>query len=94
MSFTCSCAGPQTYREHLEGQKHKKREAATKMAASVNVTSQNRSGNSLRCQLCDVTCTGNIISSLIILFSARRIPVTAINLFTVQTPCNSNRTKY
>ncbi|KAB0802465.1 hypothetical protein PPYR_04651 [Photinus pyralis] len=54
-----SCAGPQTYREHLEGQKHKKREAATKMAASVNVTSQNRSGNSLRCQLCDVTCTGN-----------------------------------
>ncbi|XP_060523725.1 zinc finger RNA-binding protein isoform X2 [Cylas formicarius] len=54
-----SCAGPQTYREHLEGQKHKKREAATKMAASVAVTSQNRSGNSLRCQLCDVTCTGN-----------------------------------
>ncbi|KAG5884871.1 hypothetical protein JTB14_025036 [Gonioctena quinquepunctata] len=54
-----SCAGPQTYKEHLEGQKHKKREAATKMAASVAVTSQNRSGNSLRCQLCDVTCTGN-----------------------------------
>lgn len=53
-----SCAGPQTYREHLEGQKHKKREAATKMAASVAVTSQNRAGNSLRCQLCDVTCTG------------------------------------
>nr|XP_023015785.1 zinc finger RNA-binding protein-like isoform X2 [Leptinotarsa decemlineata] len=54
-----SCAGPQTYKEHLEGQKHKKREAATKMAASVAVTNQNRSGNSLRCQLCDVTCTGN-----------------------------------
>ncbi|XP_045468290.1 zinc finger RNA-binding protein isoform X4 [Harmonia axyridis] len=54
-----SCAGPQTYREHLEGQKHKKREAATKMTASVAVTSQNRAGNSLRCQLCDVTCTGN-----------------------------------
>ncbi|KAG5884874.1 hypothetical protein JTB14_025038 [Gonioctena quinquepunctata] len=54
-----SCAGPQTYKEHLEGQKHKKREAATKMAASVAVTSQNRAGNSLRCQLCDVTCTGN-----------------------------------
>ncbi|XP_072394749.1 zinc finger RNA-binding protein-like isoform X3 [Diabrotica undecimpunctata] len=54
-----SCAGPQTYREHLEGQKHKKREAATKMAASVAVTTQNRAGNSLRCQLCDVTCTGN-----------------------------------
>ncbi|CAH1107338.1 unnamed protein product, partial [Psylliodes chrysocephalus] len=54
-----SCAGPQTYKEHLEGQKHKKREAATKMAASVAVTNQNRAGNSLRCQLCDVTCTGN-----------------------------------
>ncbi|GJQ85833.1 putative zinc ion binding protein [Trypoxylus dichotomus] len=54
-----SCAGPQTYREHLEGQKHKKREAATKMTASVAVTNQNRAGNSLRCQLCDVTCTGN-----------------------------------
>ncbi|XP_028151375.1 zinc finger RNA-binding protein isoform X2 [Diabrotica virgifera virgifera] len=54
-----SCAGPQTYQEHLEGQKHKKREAASKMAAAVTVTSQNRSGNSLRCQLCDVTCTGN-----------------------------------
>ncbi|XP_050313599.1 zinc finger RNA-binding protein isoform X4 [Anthonomus grandis grandis] len=54
-----SCAGPQTYREHLEGQKHKKREAATKMAASVATTNANRSGNSLRCQLCDVTCTGN-----------------------------------
>lgn len=57
--YLSSCAGPQTYREHLEGQKHKKREAATKMAASVAVTSQNRAGNSLRCQLCDVTCTGN-----------------------------------
>ncbi|CAG9864119.1 unnamed protein product [Phyllotreta striolata] len=54
-----SCAGPQTYQEHLEGQKHKKREAASKMAASVAVTNQNRAGNSLRCQLCDVTCTGN-----------------------------------
>lgn len=30
------------------------------MAASVAVTNQNRAGNSLRCQLCDVTCTGNV----------------------------------
>ncbi|KAJ8980347.1 hypothetical protein NQ317_019234 [Molorchus minor] len=37
--------------------KNIKREAATKMAASVAVTNQNRAGNSLRCQLCDVTCT-------------------------------------
>ncbi|KAG5841159.1 hypothetical protein ANANG_G00196610 [Anguilla anguilla] len=39
-----SCAGPQTYKEHLEGQKHKKKEAALK--------------NQLRCELCDVSCTG------------------------------------
>lgn len=54
-----SCAGPQTYREHLDGQKHKKREASLKMtAAPANVT-QNSRGNSLHCELCDVTCTGN-----------------------------------
>lgn len=52
-----SCAGPQTYREHLEGQKHKKREASLKMAATA-AASQNR-GNNLHCELCDVTCTGN-----------------------------------
>ncbi|XP_022253332.1 zinc finger RNA-binding protein-like isoform X3 [Limulus polyphemus] len=50
-----SCAGPQTYREHLEGQKHKKKEAASKQGNNV----QNpRGGTSLRCELCDVTCTG------------------------------------
>ncbi|XP_070194101.1 zinc finger RNA-binding protein-like isoform X2 [Littorina saxatilis] len=50
-----SCAGPQTYREHLEGQKHKKKEAAMKGAATPVV----RGGhNQLRCELCDVTCTG------------------------------------
>lgn len=54
-----SCAGPQTYREHLEGQKHKKREAALKLTATVASTVQNRAGNSLLCELCDVTCTGN-----------------------------------
>ncbi|XP_055909258.1 zinc finger RNA-binding protein 2 [Eupeodes corollae] len=53
-----SCAGPQTYREHLEGQKHKKREASLKMQASATTTTQNR-GNSYHCELCDVTCTGN-----------------------------------
>lgn len=52
-----SCAGPQTYREHLEGQKHKKREASLKMQASAQTTSQNR-GNNYHCELCDVTCTG------------------------------------
>ncbi|KAI8041543.1 hypothetical protein M5D96_005808 [Drosophila gunungcola] len=52
-----SCAGPQTYREHLEGQKHKKREASLKMSASATSTTQNR-GNNYHCELCDVTCTG------------------------------------
>ncbi|XP_064548349.1 zinc finger RNA-binding protein 2 [Drosophila montana] len=52
-----SCAGPQTYREHLEGQKHKKREASLKMQASATNSSQNR-GNNYHCELCDVTCTG------------------------------------
>ncbi|XP_036335600.1 zinc finger RNA-binding protein 2 [Rhagoletis pomonella] len=52
-----SCAGPQTYREHLEGQKHKKREASLKMQASAQSAAQNR-GNNYHCELCDVTCTG------------------------------------
>ncbi|GBP61750.1 Zinc finger RNA-binding protein [Eumeta japonica] len=55
-----SCAGPQTYKEHLEGQKHKKKEAAVKLAAAGANTASGRSsgGSSLRCELCDVTCTG------------------------------------
>ncbi|XP_034547187.1 zinc finger RNA-binding protein isoform X2 [Notolabrus celidotus] len=59
-----SCAGPQTYKEHLEGQKHKKKEAALKVSQSS--TSSGSSGgvlarnaqNQLRCELCDVSCTG------------------------------------
>ena len=68
-----SCAGPQTYKEHLEGQKHKKKEAAQAAAAAAasSTTGQTgngngsaapnptRSGNALRCELCDVTCTGS-----------------------------------
>ncbi|EHB06596.1 Zinc finger RNA-binding protein 2 [Heterocephalus glaber] len=42
-----SCAGLQTYREHLDGQKHRKKEAA-----------QRPDGNSLYCDLCSVSCTG------------------------------------
>ncbi|CAL8348225.1 unnamed protein product [Lota lota] len=59
-----SCAGPQTYKEHLEGQKHKKKETALK--ASQTSTSSAGGGvgpargtqNQLRCELCDVSCTG------------------------------------
>ncbi|KAJ1522250.1 hypothetical protein ONE63_002555 [Megalurothrips usitatus] len=49
-----SCAGPQTYREHLEGQKHKKKEAMLK-AGTTTTSSQ----NALKCELCDVDCTGS-----------------------------------
>ncbi|XP_020603163.1 zinc finger RNA-binding protein-like [Orbicella faveolata] len=48
-----SCAGPQTYREHLEGQKHKKKEQAAKQKEKESLPS-----NAYRCELCDVTCTG------------------------------------
>lgn len=55
-----SCAGPQTYREHLEGQKHKKREALQKAQQDPQTQSQATvRGSNLRCELCDVTCTGN-----------------------------------
>lgn len=55
-----SCAGPQTYREHLEGQKHKKREALQKAQQDPQTqTTVTVRGSNLRCELCDVTCTGN-----------------------------------
>uniref|UniRef100_A0A336K327 CSON001323 protein n=1 Tax=Culicoides sonorensis TaxID=179676 RepID=A0A336K327_CULSO len=55
-----SCAGPQTYREHLEGQKHKKREALQKQTETAKEQPPTRSSvNCLHCELCDVTCTGN-----------------------------------
>ncbi|XP_038869787.1 zinc finger RNA-binding protein-like isoform X3 [Salvelinus namaycush] len=58
-----SCAGPQTYKEHLEGQKHKKKEVALKASQSSNSSSSGGSSargtqNQLRCELCDVSCTG------------------------------------
>ncbi|XP_013169879.1 PREDICTED: zinc finger RNA-binding protein isoform X3 [Papilio xuthus] len=67
-----SCAGPQTYKEHLEGQKHKKKEAAVKMFSSgggaggaggaggggAGAGVGRGAGGALRCELCDVTCTG------------------------------------
>ncbi|XP_037021184.2 zinc finger RNA-binding protein 2 [Artibeus jamaicensis] len=52
-----SCAGAQTYREHLEGQKHKKKEAAEKMGIQPN-SSPCGVRAQLHCGLCDVSCTG------------------------------------
>ncbi|XP_070387933.1 zinc finger RNA-binding protein-like isoform X1 [Dermacentor albipictus] len=54
-----SCAGPQTYKEHLEGQKHKKKEAALKSNGTAGTPPLPRGGTALRCELCDVTCTGS-----------------------------------
>lgn len=55
----------QTYKEHLEGQKHKKKEAALKVSQSSSSSSGSSGGvlarnaqNQLRCELCDVSCTG------------------------------------
>jgi zinc finger RNA-binding protein len=67
------CVGAQTYKEHLEGQRHKKREATVKTpsasssqpltaAAAVAVTSSGAASRAgvvqLHCHLCDVACTG------------------------------------
>nr|CAG4651682.1 EOG090X037N [Triops cancriformis] len=52
-----SCAGPQTYQEHLQGMKHKKKEAAAK--AGQSTVSAPKTGSALQCELCNVTCTGS-----------------------------------
>ena len=54
---TNACSLFQTYREHLEGQKHKKKEAAAKVGTATTPAGRS-SQNQLRCELCDVTCTG------------------------------------
>ncbi|XP_066922566.1 zinc finger RNA-binding protein-like [Clytia hemisphaerica] len=47
-----SCAGPQTYKEHLEGQKHKKK------AAAATTDLKKLAPGTHKCELCDVICTG------------------------------------
>ena len=44
-----SCAGPHPYKEHLKGQKHKKKELSLKIGTSGPFT----------CELCNVTCTSS-----------------------------------
>ncbi|XP_042334524.1 zinc finger RNA-binding protein 2-like [Sceloporus undulatus] len=53
-----SCAGPQTYREHLEGQKHKKKEGALKTGGQTTGGGSRGIQTQLHCELCDVSCTG------------------------------------
>ncbi|CAD6184812.1 unnamed protein product [Caenorhabditis auriculariae] len=50
-----SCAGQLTYKEHLEGQKHKKKQALVKGSAPQSLP---KNKVSFRCDLCNVTCTG------------------------------------
>ncbi|VDN19806.1 unnamed protein product, partial [Gongylonema pulchrum] len=49
-----SCAGAQTYKEHMDGQKHKKKEALQKGEGQT----LSKSRISFRCETCNVTCTG------------------------------------
>ncbi|VDD86816.1 unnamed protein product [Enterobius vermicularis] len=49
-----SCAGSQTYKEHVDGQKHKKKEALQKGEGQT----LSKSRVSFRCETCNVTCTG------------------------------------
>lgn len=44
----------------MEGQKHKKKEAAAKAGSNIGGGAGGRGsgGAALRCELCDVTCTG------------------------------------
>ncbi|VIO95229.1 DZF family protein [Brugia malayi] len=49
-----SCAGAQTYKEHMDGQKHKKKEAMQKGEGQT----LSKSRVSFRCETCNVTCTG------------------------------------
>lgn len=58
-TVTWLCLCHQTYREHLEGQKHKKKEAALKSGGQTGASNGPRGVQTqLRCELCDVSCTG------------------------------------
>lgn len=50
-----SCAGQQTYNEHVQGKAHKKKEALSK---GENKQSLPRNKVSFKCEICDVTCSG------------------------------------
>ncbi|KAM7142366.1 zinc finger RNA-binding protein 2 [Molossus nigricans] len=52
-----SCAGAQTYREHLEGQKHRKKKAAEKTGVQPKGSPCGVQAQ-LHCELCAVSCTG------------------------------------
>lgn len=51
-----SCAGGITYKEHLEGKGHKKKEQLQKSGTPTVSLAKNKL--SYRCELCEITCTG------------------------------------
>ncbi|NXE37892.1 ZFR protein, partial [Ptilorrhoa leucosticta] len=81
-----SCAGPQTYKEHLEGQKHKKKEAALKASQNTNNNSTSARGtqNQLRCELCDVSSATSTSTS------ASKPTASASNIATSSSTVNSS----
>ncbi|XP_006869103.1 PREDICTED: zinc finger RNA-binding protein 2 [Chrysochloris asiatica] len=52
-----SCSGPQTYREHLRGQMHRKKKVAQSTWSESDGSPRGVQAI-LRCELCDVSCTG------------------------------------
>lgn len=74
----------QTYREHLEGQKHKKKEAALKSGGQPGPSNGPRGVQTqLRCELCDVSCTGVDAYAAHIRGAKHQKVSTALTLFTV-----------
>ena len=54
-----SCASSKTYKDHIEGQRHKKRVALREQEKKNDeLATVPSTGASYKCVLCDVTCTG------------------------------------
>ena len=54
-----SCASSKTYKDHIEGQRHKKRVALREQEKkNEELATVPTTGASYKCVLCDVTCTG------------------------------------
>ena len=54
-----SCASSKTYKDHIEGQRHKKRVALREQEKkNEEQAAAPPTGPSYKCVLCDVTCTG------------------------------------
>ena len=58
-TLSLSTSGRSAVKEHFEGQKHKKKEAALKTGGQAGASNGPRGiQTQLRCELCDVSCTG------------------------------------